>query len=1433
MLTLIGLMALLLLALVVLGIVQAVRLIARLFTGPARKYEAARSVRSGTDHELRRLLDRGLISPEVYSQISLALDASRGNFPVDSAAEVAVVPPMARVVAPPESHPPRSHATVPPPLPKVFSNAQGGENDPVATSADRGGLLASFLERRNIRWGELLGGLLILGCSTALVVSFWAQIADRPIFKFALFTVATAAFFGVGLYSEHRWKLPTTSRAILLLATMLVPVNLLAFSALAGPRDSGEFSIIAQVVSLSIFTLLVWPAARVLARGSSVLLTVGLSANCVTLIFIASHAEPTETLLRLAAMPAGCLLICSAIMSAKLWRIRSIGRHDAISACLVLGVIGFATWLAVGFLIFTAPQLNAAAGALSPIFTALAIPAFVMGLIIWKRADTAADYRTAISGLSLAIFGTAILLIGLIAAWPAPGRLVPMGAFDALLMLGAAIVFDLPAAYVVAVSLGALAWLIGFHTWPGWLHGGANDVERVMNALEAGDNGWLLLPMAVLLGAGSMLTARWRNAHATTLGGLALVVAAASFALANIPLLTDERANLLDPACFDLLLGGGFLLLWLIRRDAGRWWAGLGTFLPVLMAEVVAIVWDGAGTGELIRHLMPMLPIAVCVVVPLIGALHLWSGPGVVRPGMIAGLGLLETVGVLLLARWYAVDGDWQQMIPLLGHQATAWAVLAGGVLLRKRFELISAASPAMAPSADERGKSVVVEYLSSTASALRGRQTNGLTAETVAWTIFAGALGCLAIAATTLFQPRPAAAAAMGMCILAATTACWAEMPNGLFIAGALFNVACSIAMFIPPFNRFIRGEQLGSANALFLCIGGGVALVLDRTIFAGRAREKVRVAGFHVVAGWLALVGLFLLWGMHWGFGSLAARRPDWVMCTALASVAALFRARLTDREAVDPVAGIYFTGLLATACVISCLSREKAMSATVWGIALGLYGLLSAGIGKVGIRITRGQEWRRRWTHRWLVMGSAILGAFAVAGAMYGDWSGEGRTLAVFAAVVAMAQSVGLGLLARESRAVRQAALSAIALGMVALAWAMMPAENLTRGLDAAAAASGALAAFAVGAAVARRFVDEAWRSAITPVLALAIGAVAVGAIGIVAGEVADYASGSAPLISTWAVIGIECGLVIGFAGAVAAMGWSGASPSARSACVWAAEALGVLAFVHLRITEPWLFNHRIERYWPVIVLGLAFCLLTAGTALGRRGRAELGKPMEYSGIGWPVVAIVGYWLHPTIVDYSAVLWIAGILYGIVAALRRSLSFSLIAVACVNGALWVVFSRHPESSFFSHPQLWIIPAALSVLGATQIHHRKLGAEQTRTVRYTCLAAIYLSSTADIVLNGVVIEPWLPMVLAGLAIAGVLAGIAWRVRPFLYLGMTFLMIAVLTMIWTAQQDLHWTWLWYVAGLGTGVALLVLFGLFEKRHEQMTRLLEGLKQWQ
>jgi hypothetical protein len=42
-------------------------------------------------------------------------------------------------------------------------------------------VLNSFMEESNIRWGEIIGGLLIIGCSTALVVSLWAQISQIPV----------------------------------------------------------------------------------------------------------------------------------------------------------------------------------------------------------------------------------------------------------------------------------------------------------------------------------------------------------------------------------------------------------------------------------------------------------------------------------------------------------------------------------------------------------------------------------------------------------------------------------------------------------------------------------------------------------------------------------------------------------------------------------------------------------------------------------------------------------------------------------------------------------------------------------------------------------------------------------------------------------------------------------------------------------------------------------------------------------------------------------------------------------------------------------------------------------------------------------------------------------------------------------------------------
>ena len=100
------------------------------------------------------------------------------------------------------------------------------------------------------------------------------------------------------------------------------------------------------------------------------------------------------------------------------------------------------------------------------------------------------------------------------------------------------------------------------------------------------------------------------------------------------------------------------------------------------------------------------------------------------------------------------------------------------------------------------------------------------------------------------------------------------------------------------------------------------------------------------------------------------------------------------------------------------------------------------------------------------------------------------------------------------------------------------------------------------------------------------------------------------------------------------------------------------------------------------------------------------------------------------------------------------------------------------------FIGPVLLAIQGPL--LAAGYINRARLTPEQQTAIRYASAIVIYVSSTADIFLIGVAQAPWLPAVLAGLSIVGVMAGIVLRVRAFLYLGTAFLVVALLTLIVT-----------------------------------------------
>src|SRR5439155_11600212 len=215
-------------------------------------------------------------------------------------------------------------------------------------------------------------------------------------------------------------------------------------------------------------------------------------------------------------------------------------------------------------------------------------------------------------------------------------------------------------------------------------------------------------------------------------------------------------------------------------------------------------------------------------------------------------------------------------------------------------------------------------------------------------------------------------------------------------------------------------------------------------------------------------------------------------------------------------------------------------------------------------------------------------------------------------------------------------------------------------------------------------------------------------------------------------------------------------------ARTAYIYAAEALLGLLFMHIRLTKPEWFGGLFAQYWPLIVMAIAFGGVGLSEFFQRKQQQILAEPLQRTGAFLPLLPVLGFWAMQSHVHYSALLLLVGLLYGILAVLRRSFVFGLLAALAGNGGLWY-FLHHIEGfGLLNHPQLWIIPAALSVLAAAYLNRGQLSPKQMQSIRYVCLMLIYVSSTTDMFINGVARAPWLPVILAVLSVLGVLAGIS-----------------------------------------------------------------------
>ena len=101
----------------------------------------------------------------------------------------------------------------------------------------------------------------------------------------------------------------------------------------------------------------------------------------------------------------------------------------------------------------------------------------------------------------------------------------------------------------------------------------------------------------------------------------------------------------------------------------------------------------------------------------------------------------------------------------------------------------------------------------------------------------------------------------------------------------------------------------------------------------------------------------------------------------------------------------------------------------------------------------------------------------------------------------------------------------------------------------------------------------------------------------------------------------------------------------SERGRTRYVYVAEVMLALLFLHIRLTMPWLFTGFIERYWPLVVMVIAYFGVVASEALRRRKLFVLAQPLERTGAFLPLLPVLGFWLASSEVDFSLLLFIVG--------------------------------------------------------------------------------------------------------------------------------------------------------------------------------------------
>jgi hypothetical protein len=192
-------------------------------------------------------------------------------------------------------------------------------------------------------------------------------------------------------------------------------------------------------------------------------------------------------------------------------------------------------------------------------------------------------------------------------------------------------------------------------------------------------------------------------------------------------------------------------------------------------------------------------------------------------------------------------------------------------------------------------------------------------------------------------------------------------------------------------------------------------------------------------------------------------------------------------------------------------------------------------------------------------------------------------------------------------------------------------------------------------------------------------------------------------------------------------------------------------------------------------PVTVWDTA-ALIAAAYALFILQRITLSEPLLHLAMLMPLFALLTVPMQLASTQASGALLATGILYLL---LRRETGRQLplyLGLLAFNIGLYLWVPGWANRSQLL--QVYVIPAALSVLMLLHLHRRELKPSVLKGTRLAATGTLYASATLDVFLRP---ELGIFVLALILSLTGALVGITLRIRAFLYAGVSFLVLNVL----------------------------------------------------